>query len=67
MVFVEYIIINIGDKFLVLINVIIFCVCLVVNWMKILIVFGEKGIVSVMFDVKVLGYFNKLIGIYSNV
>lgn len=57
LVMVIFKIINKGDKFLVIFNVIMFCGCMVVDWIKELIVLGKIGIVSFIFDVKVIGCF----------
>lgn len=63
---VEYTITNTGDKPLVLTNVTTSCACSVADWTKKPIAPGEKGTVSATFDAKVLGHFEKTVGIYSN-
>lgn len=63
---VEYTINNTGNQPLVLTNVTASCACAVSKWTKKPIKPGEKGTVTVVFDGKALGRFNKSIAIYSN-
>lgn len=63
---VDYKITNSGDKPLVLTNITTSCACAVANWTKTPIQPGKTGTVTVTFDAKALGRFNKSVGIYSN-
>jgi len=63
---VSYSISNKGDKPLVLSNITTSCACAVAEWTKTPIAPGENGTVSVTYDAKALGHFNKSVGIYSN-
>ena len=62
----DYIITNTGDKPLVMSNVTVSCDCTEVNWTKTPIAPGATGTISVTFDAKMLGRFEKSVGIYSN-
>lgn len=62
----DYIITNTGDKPLVMSNVTVSCDCTEVNWTKTPIAPGASGTISVTFDAKMLGRFEKSVGIYSN-
>ncbi|MCD7898500.1 MAG: DUF1573 domain-containing protein [Bacteroides sp.] len=63
---VDYTITNSGNKPLVLTNITTSCACAVADWTKTPIQPGKKGKVTVTFDAKALGRFNKSVGIYSN-
>lgn len=63
---VSYIITNTGNEPLVLTNITTSCACAAAEWTKSAIAPGEKGNVSVTFDAKALGRFEKNVGIYSN-
>ena len=57
---------NTGNKPLVISNVTTSCGCAEVDWTKRPIAPGKKGVVSTVYDAKLLGHFNKSIGIYCN-
>lgn len=63
---VQYIITNTGDQPLLLTNVAPSCACSVAQWTQTPIAPGEKGTVTVEFDAKALGHFDKSVAIYSN-
>jgi len=63
---VQYIVTNTGNKPLVLTEVEPSCACALVQWTKEPIASGEKGMISVEFDAKALGHFDKSIAVYSN-
>lgn len=63
---VQYVITNTGDQPLVLTEVEPDCACSVAQWTKTPIAPGAKGMVSVTFDAKALGHFQKSVAIYSN-
>ena len=57
---------NKGNKPLVISNVTTSCGCAEVDWTKCPIAPGAKGVVTTVYDAKLLGHFNKSIGIYCN-
>lgn len=63
---VQYIITNTGDRPLVLSNVDPSCACSVAQWTQTPIAPGEKGTITVDFDAKALGRFDKSVAIFSN-
>lgn len=63
---VEYVITNTGDQPLVLTDVDPSCACSVAQWTQTSIAPGEKGTVTVEFDAKALGHFEKSVGVYTN-
>lgn len=63
---VQYIITNTGDQPLLLTNVDPSCACSVAQWTQTPIAPGEKGTVTVEFDAKALGHFDKSVAVYSN-
>lgn len=63
---VQYVITNTGDKPLVLTNVDPSCACSIAQWTQTPIAPGDKGTVTVDFDAKALGRFDKSVAIYSN-
>ena len=62
----QYVITNTGDQPLVLTEVDPSCACSVVQWTQTPIAPGDKGIITVEFDAKALGHFDKSIAVYSN-
>ena len=62
----QYVITNTGDQPLVLTEVDPSCACSVVQWTQTPIAPGDKGIITVEFDAKALGHFDKSVAIYSN-
>lgn len=63
---VQYVITNTGDQPLVLTEVDPSCACSVAQWTQTPIAPGDKGIITVEFDAKALGHFDKSVTIYSN-
>jgi hypothetical protein len=63
---VAYTLTNTGNKPLVLTNITASCGCIAVDWTQSPIEPEGKGTINLTFDAKLLGYFNKSIGIYSN-
>jgi hypothetical protein len=63
---VDYTLTNTGNKPLAISNVTASCACTDARWPEKPIPAGGKGVVSVTFDAKTLGHFEKFIGIYSN-
>ena len=62
----QYVITNTGDQPLVLTEVDPSCACSVAQWTQTPIAPGDKGIITVEFDAKALGRFDKSVAIYSN-
>lgn len=62
----QYTITNTGDRPLVLTDVEPDCACTVAQWTKTPIAPGAKGNISVTFDAKALGHFQKSVAIYCN-
>lgn len=62
----EFALTNSGDKPLVISNVTAGCECTQVEWSEGSIAPGGKGFVRVTFDAKLLGHFEKFVGVYSN-
>lgn len=62
----QYTITNTGDRPLVLTDVEPDCACTVAQWTKTPIAPGAKGTISVTFDAKALGHFQKSVAIYCN-
>ena len=63
---VQYVITNTGDQPLVLTEVDPSCACSIAQWTQTPIAPGDKGIITVEFDAKALGRFDKSVAIYSN-
>lgn len=63
---VDYTISNTGNQPLVLNHITTSCACAVAEWTQTPIQPGETGKVTVAYDAKMLGRFNKSVGIYSN-
>lgn len=63
---IEYIITNSGNKPLVMTEVMPSCSCVVADWTKEPIPSGAKGKITITFDAKTLGRFEKDVCIYSN-
>lgn len=63
---VQYTVTNTGDQPLVLSHVDPSCACSVAQWTQTPIAPGEMGSVTVEFDAKALGRFNKSVAIFSN-
>lgn len=62
----QYTVTNTGDRPLVLTDVEPDCACTVAQWTKTPIAPGAKGNISVTFDAKALGHFQKSVAIYCN-
>lgn len=62
----QYTVTNTGDRPLVLTDVEPDCACTVAQWTKTPIAPGAKGTISVTFDAKALGHFQKSVAIYCN-
>lgn len=62
----QYTVTNTGDRPLVLTDVEPDCACTVAQWTKTPIAPGAKGNISVTFDTKALGHFQKSVAIYCN-
>ena len=63
---VQYVITNTGDQPLVLTDVDPSCACSVAQWTQTPIAPGDKGTITVDFDAKALGHFDKSVAVYTN-
>lgn len=63
---VQYVITNTGDQPLVLTDVNPSCACSVAQWTQTPIAPGDKGTITVDFDAKALGHFDKSVAVYTN-